>query len=450
MLTRRRMLTMAGAAGAAGAAWPLLRPLSAYAGDSDIPTRLVVITTPNGVLRDEWFPTTGGETDFVLGPVLEPLTRHRERLILFGSTVDGFREERGISIQVKAEGDGPSGGHGWGKILTGTLPDTSTGTPIPISETVDYFIGRRVQGEAPFDSLQLGIRVGAGSVGGDCRDATYGEGGVPIPAENDPETAFNRIFAAVATPDPAIEQAKRRRRSVLDFASGEITALRPRLGAADRRMLDQHTSAIRDLERTLDASVMCTPPTGIGPVEVNGWDTYTNVEDIAAMQLEIATSALGCDLARVVTMQYGRAGANNRHEFIGGRANEWYHSLSHDGADEAARDAKRAIQRWHSEQVALLMDRLAATPERDGSTVLDHTLFLWVNEMSDGVYHTHQDMPFLLAAGSQVGLRTGRYVRYANKSHNDLLVSVCHAMGLDDVTSFGDPAFSTGPLPDLT
>jgi hypothetical protein len=42
-----------------------------------------------------------------------------------------------------------------------------------------------------------------------------------------------------------------------------------------------------------------------------------------------------------------------------------------------------------------------------------------------------------------VGLRSD------NHPHNDLLVSIMNALGLRDEKTFGDPAFCTGPLPDL-
>lgn len=42
-----------------------------------------------------------------------------------------------------------------------------------------------------------------------------------------------------------------------------------------------------------------------------------------------------------------------------------------------------------------------------------------------------------------------RVVRFPDRPHNDLLVSVCNAMGLADVTTFGIPGVCTGPLAGL-
>ena len=33
---------------------------------------------------------------------------------------------------------------------------------------------------------------------------------------------------------------------------------------------------------------------------------------------------------------------------------------------------------------------------------------------------------------------------------NDLLISVCHAMALTDVSTFGNPSYCTGPIGEIT
>ena len=43
----------------------------------------------------------------------------------------------------------------------------------------------------------------------------------------------------------------------------------------------------------------------------------------------------------------------------------------------------------------------------------------------------------------------GRYLQFKDQPHNNLLVSVCNAMGFADVKSFGIPGVCTGPLAGL-
>ncbi|HEY8378755.1 MAG TPA: hypothetical protein VIK91_19820 [Nannocystis sp.] len=44
--------------------------------------------------------------------------------------------------------------------------------------------------------------------------------------------------------------------------------------------------------------------------------------------------------------------------------------------------------------------------------------------------------------------KTGRHVDLPGRSHNDLLLSLMHAMGVPGAT-FGDPAHCTGPISEL-
>ncbi len=79
--------------------------------------------------------------------------------------------------------------------------------------------------------------------------------------------------------------------------------------------------------------------------------------------------------------------------------------------------------------------------------MLDNTLVLWGNEVAEGNTHSHLNMPFVMAGGGWY-FRTGRNVQYTSVSHNNLLVSVLNAMGVN-ATTFGQADMCTGPLPNL-
>jgi hypothetical protein len=130
--------------------------------------------------------------------------------------------------------------------------------------------------------------------------------------------------------------------------------------------------------------------------------------------------------------------------------NEEHHELSHAGdADPESIEKLVKINVWHAQEVAYLLDRLEAAKEVDGTSLLDNSLVLWGNELGAGNSHSYRDIPWLLAGGAGGALRTGRFIRYADEPHNNLLVSVCNAMGFDDVQSFGIPGVCTGPLKNL-
>jgi hypothetical protein len=104
---------------------------------------------------------------------------------------------------------------------------------------------------------------------------------------------------------------------------------------------------------------------------------------------------------------------------------------------------------WYAEQLAYLLGKLDAVPEGDG-TMLDNTLVVLGSELSKGNSHSHMDAPFILAGGAGA-FAMNRNLDYAtgqDVSHNNLLVAILNAMGVQ-ATTFGDPAFCNRPLDEL-
>jgi hypothetical protein len=131
--------------------------------------------------------------------------------------------------------------------------------------------------------------------------------------------------------------------------------------------------------------------------------------------------------------------------------NEEHHELSHAGDNDTATTEKLVkINVWHSEQLKYMLDALSAAKEPDGSSMLDSSLILWGNELGAGNTHTYKNIPWVIAGSAGGALRTGRQINYKDQPHNNLLVSVCNAMGFDDVKTFGIPGVCTGPLMGLT
>ena len=433
-------------------------------GDSGVRKRLVIWFTPNATVEDA-YRATGSEHDFVLGEILSPLEPFRDKLLLFGPDKPysgDIRENRGISVQVTT--DGPSGGHDNTKLLTGVLPVTAFGNATGGGISVDQHIAAVIAGDDPFRSVELGVRA-HNPVSTD--PLNYAGAGQPLPLEKNPASAFASLFAGVGQPDPDILRRRSRRREVLRAAREEVSRLKPLVGSDDRARLDLHEAALVDIDARISKVFDCTPPVLLHTSAEDweeSWDTYDKLSETARAQMDVLATALGCGVTHVATMQMGYPAANTRYPHLS--LPEWHHGYSHgwsvNGAGNgivdqngnlavdptACRQALIDIHRWHAEQLAYFLGRLAEMPESDGSTVLDNTVVFWCNELSDPFYHTHQNLPLLLAGSAGGYFRTGRYLR-ADRSHCDLLTSLCQAMGLPDET-FGDPAFCDGPLPNLT
>ena len=59
-------------------------------------------------------------------------------------------------------------------------------------------------------------------------------------------------------------------------------------------------------------------------------------------------------------------------------------------------------------------------------------------------------MPFVVAGNAEGYFNTGRSLVIDGRAHNDLYVSMLHAMGQTDVNTFGLSDLSQGPLDELT
>ena len=105
------------------------------------------------------------------------------------------------------------------------------------------------------------------------------------------------------------------------------------------------------------------------------------------------------------------------------------------------------IYTWYSEQHLYLLQEMEKV-DMGGHSLLDESVVFFGSEISDPPTHMKKNMPFLLAGGGG-GLRTGRWVRYPNLPHNNLLVSILNLFG-DTRTTFGLQQYCTGPLTNLT
>jgi hypothetical protein len=444
-----------GSLAAATLATPFVRGLGTRlaAQEREAPRRLLVFFTPNGTIREQWTPT-GGETDFVLSRILAPLERHRGQLLI----LDG--------LDMMSTRAGPGDGHqkGMGHILTGvellpgdtmggcdTCPPVSWSGGISIDQLVASHIAETVV--RPFRSIEAGVL---------CGDAEnvwtrmcYRGPSDPLPPESDPSALYRRLFGDAGVDLEATRRREMLRLSVLDHNVRDFQRLRVALGREDRERLDRHLAILREMETRLRAGgavgEFCERPSIDGTLD---FTADANVGPLLDAQIDNVTMAFACDLTRVASIQCTNSVGNIRFDAIG--ISDRHHDLSHEGdSNLEAIDKIVRINLFYAERFAHLLDRLASVPEGEaGETMLDHTLVVWVNELGRGNSHTLNDIPFVLAGNVPDGsglptFRTGRSLRFEERTHNDLWTRIAQAFGVE-IERFGDPRYSGGPLADLS
>ena len=109
-------------------------------------------------------------------------------------------------------------------------------------------------------------------------------------------------------------------------------------------------------------------------------------------------------------------------------------------------DKVAEIDLWYVRQFAKFLEKLEATKDADGSSILHNSMIVYGSGNADANRHTHTNLPMLLAGAGGGAFKPGRHVKHGSKPAANLFLSMAHNLGLKDLTKFGD---STGRLENL-
>lgn len=327
-------------------------------------------------------------------------------------------------------------------------------------DSIDVALGKALGGGTRLKSVQLGLN-------GYVNFGLSYDGGARLPVLDDARLSFQTLFAGIPHEpgvDPqalALQQQMSRRRASFEVAWQRFSALKGGLHPVDAQRLQQHLEAYQAVEARLTqapdlTNLACHSPDQ--PAPINGNDPLAYPSRVGTM-IEQLTLALACDVTRVVTMSWTFAATNQSFGFLPGftsstdagtPTSDLHHPLSHDsynGIDEpvttlqlASYEKKRRIERWYAEQLAALLTSLRNVTEPDGSTLLDNTVVVVLNEINHSGAHNNSNLPIRLYGSCQGALRTGRYLALPATPLNDLYVTLANALGLP-WTTFGEARF---------
>lgn len=417
--------------------------------ENGFPKRFVVVYTPNGNFEFPKSLDLSGTQHEAMAPLKDKL--------LFLSGLDmtvhnippgephqqgmAFLTGRRLNAGTQVGGDGSLAGWASG---------------ISLDQEIAGVIGTT----SPRKSLHMGVQ--STNYGGTEVRTVISYKGSDQPNENEisPWTMFDEVFATLGSDPLGNEKLRNRRQSVLDLAAKQYEALAPKLGADDKKKLEQHLDAVRQVEKQLQnpgavlGGACQLPDLGGGPVDVKDPNNFPLV---GKLFMDMLAMSLACDITRVVTLQWS-ASTNNRpypwlmyDDGTGAKPiTDDEHNLGHQpDTDVHAWGKLNVIRRWYGEQFAYLLNKLDSIPEGEG-TMLDNTVVLFTSEISRGNTHSHFDMPFILAGSGGGYFKTGQYLHFdGERPHNDLLVAIANAMG-HPIDTWGEPEFVKGALPGLT
>jgi hypothetical protein len=396
-------------------------------------------STAFGIKENMWAPAATGSKFDLTPSALKPLEPLRDYLTIISNTdvktAEAFElpEIGGDHFRSSAV------------FLTQCHPKQTQGSDVLAGTSLDQFYANKVGGDTPIPSMQLCIeaidQAGGCAYGYSCvytDTISWASPKEPLPMIRDPRAAFDQLFGVGATP---AERATRRQRdkSILDFITGEVAKLQKDLGPADRARLGEYLDDVREIERRIqkvEASNSAGDPRELPGAPVGVPDSFA---EHVRLMFDLQAVAFASDITRVFAFKMGRDGSSRAYP-ESGVTNGFHPASHHQDREDRIREFEK-INRYHIAQLPYFLDKLKKTPDGDGN-LLDNTLLIYGSPMGNSNVHNHKRCPLFFAGHAGGALKGGLHIKLADGTPMaNPLLGAMHALGMNDVTTFGD---STG------
>lgn len=196
-----------------------------------------------------------------------------------------------------------------------------------------------------------------------------------------------------------------------------------KLSAADRQKMTQHADFINKMlpglaapvAQTVTVSGCSAPVNPAGKFDESEKATSGGTARIQSMMDQIYM-ALNCQLTNMVVMQPFSGSDSSLDATEGGHPYDTFHQIVGHYGDNGSPEAKYlAYKTWIYDQLMYLVNKMEATKESNGLSMLDNSLIVVVGNDGSSV-HSKDDMG-VITFGSLGGLvKTGNYINYNNTS----------------------------------
>lgn len=393
-------------------------------------------STIDGTAKHYWSPDKTG-SDFEITPTLQSLAPYRDYLTI----VSGTDLHNASALSPREEGADHT--RSSAVFLTAAHPKMTEGSDIYLGASIDQIYAQKAGRETPLPSIQLCIED-VGSLSGACgygyscvyaNTISWASPTEPLPMEIDPRVAFERLFGDGATP---AERLARRQvdGSVLDIIGHEVARISKNLDRADRGRLSDYLDDVREIEaRIQKVEKYNSTNTGraLPEAPVGVPDSF---EEHVKLMVDLQVLAFMTDTTRVSSFKLSRDVSSRVYPESGVKSP--FHGLSHHGENPKTIAEFAKLNQYHASKAAYFIDRLKNTPDGDGN-LLDHSLVLYGSPMGDSNVHNHKNLPLVLLGKANGQLRGNLHYRAAaGTPMANVLLTVLHKLGIDDVKTIGD------------
>ena len=388
----------------------------------EAPVRLAVLFSGNGFHAGHWW-AKGAGSQMELGPVLEPLTDYREKLLFIG----GLYNEQALKGNIHSSQTG--------NLLSGA--PLASGGEIRGGTSFDQVIAQQYGRSTKVPSLVLGCERSNPGIHKNysmlySSHISWSSPSTPTPLELYPALAFDRLFS---------DRTDRGEQSVLAAVLGEAQRFRRKVGRRDQQKLDEYLNSVREVEQRIEQAGQ------LG--ELQGWRPTlqdTNMQrppeeipqdlgEHMRLMCDIMVLAFQTDATRVCTLKLNNDHSYQRFPHLGVEVGS--HELSHSDRGKQSPDWLKVNQSFLA-QVGYIAGKLDAIQEGE-RTALDNSMIMMCSSMLSGI-HDATKLPVVVVGGAGGQLETGRVLDYLEKPNRkmcSLYLSMLNKCGIH-LAEFGD------------
>lgn len=408
-LTRRHFLR---GVGGTLMALPMFESLSIpMIGAPQVPMRMAHFYVPIGVVRRGFFP---GEQDHIipkgnlggvfrslekqdpkfrvnpldqLTPTIEPLAKLKEKINLITGMDRQFQKGTDVHAQCAS------------CYLSSAKMYSVEGSAWPLDRTLDHIVADKISGNTPFRTLEFSCNSHQDNKESIYFDniSWYGTSHV-APSIRDPRRMYQRLFSTSESD---------RVRDITDLVLADAKSLKQDLGRRDRHKFEEYFESIRAIEKQMSRLEETKSELLKTPFDEPA-DAYLPRGEYIRLMGDLMVVALQAGLTNVATFMVGPERWDTPYMFDGlFDKPRSHHQMSHNQT-KTYEDLLK-IDRFHVQQFAYLAQRMDEVEEKDGSSLLDNTLFTYGSGLGDGATHQYNDLPIIVAGGGRY-LKTGRHI----------------------------------------
>lgn len=362
--------------------------------------RIGYVFIPMGCDINRWTPQSNGTLD-TLSPILKSLEPVKDQLSVISN----------LDLQNAYPGSHATSNSAF---LSAAKAKLTESNDYYLGTTVDQIAAKSIGQETQLPSLELAMdmlqTVGQCDNGYACvyqNNLSWSSPTTPLPSEAHPRLVFEKLFGEGGTSEQR-KQALRKRASLLDYVTEDLSRIKRDLGTSDRVKITEYLDTIREVERRIQKAEQDANENQLEDLD-RPMGVPAAYADHARLMFDLQVLAMRADVTRVFSFQLARETSNRSYPEIG--VSDPHHPLTHHGNDPEKMAKMAKINTFHVSLFAYFLEQLKATPDGNG-TLLDNTLYMYGSGMGNPNVHDHSNLPVIVAGGSAGGMKGNRHISY--------------------------------------